>query len=252
MKKWQKYLGIGFLAFTGLGVIAVATDDSKTGEAAPSPGDNPQPRNLSYTVGSKDASSRQITYRLVIPERAAKEDLIEITRKLKEETGWKDELVCYFNIGAHSTSGAWASCAYLPRCESCPNDKDKDGNGIQYDRIGMTASLADSLQKLTLDSIDNKQFICSYIDDGWDCKVELYTVNNDPSRILKARLTTYGTTVDWLTVKQKDGETRYYYEDEPDGDGFIQVDKATKEVHLRTEGNKTWQTYRIAIERGIN
>ena len=246
MKKWLKYLCIGLLIFTIIGVIAVATDDSKSEETASSTSPDPaKPRDIPYTIGSKDASSRQITYRLVVDERADKASLIEIARKLKEETGWKDELVCFFNIGVHSSSGAWASVAYLPRCNDCMKDKDKEGDPVDYDLIGLRASLADSLQQLKLDTIDNKQFLCSYLDDGWQCKTELYTIGNKPSRILMAKLFTTGRMLDWLKLKEVDGEKRYYFEDEMDSDSFVEIDYNANAIHFRTEGNKTWQSYSI-------
>ncbi|HEX2630687.1 MAG TPA: hypothetical protein VHM26_16840 [Chitinophagaceae bacterium] len=249
MKKWLKYSLIGLGAFTVLGIIAVATDSGESEKTASSNTNDPsKPRDIPYTVGSKDESPRQITYRLVVNERADKASLIEIARKLKEETGWKDELVCFFNIGVHSSSGAWASAAYLPRCPECTKEKDKEGDPVDFDLIGMTASLADSLQQLKLDTIDNKQFLCSYLDDGWQCKTELYTVGNKPSRILMAKLFTTGRVLDWLKLKEVDGEKRYYFEDEPDSDSFVEIDYNAKAVHFRTEGNKTWQSYSIRTE----
>jgi hypothetical protein len=246
MKKWLKYLGIGLLVFTIIGIIAVATDNSKSEETASSASDPSKPRDIPYTVGSKDASARQITYRLVVNERTDKANLIEIARKLKEETGWKDELVCFFNIGVHSSSGAWASCAYLPQCPECATDKDKEGDPIEYRLIGITASLTDSLQQLKLDTIDNKQFLCSYIDDGAQCKTELYTVANNPSRILKAQVFITGRFLTWLKLKEVGGEKRYYFEDaDEDATDFMQIDYNAKAIHFRTEGNKTWQSYSI-------
>jgi hypothetical protein len=249
MKKWLKYLGIALLVFTIIGVIAVATDDSKSGETASATPDPAKARDIPYTVGSKDLSGNQATYRLVVNERADKASLIEIARKLKAETD-HEQVVCYFNVGVHSSSGAWARCGYLPKCESCKTDKDKDGTDVEFAMMGISSSLADSLDKLTLDTIDNKQLLCSYLDDGSKCKTELYTLGNKPSRMLMVKLFTNekGETAHlftWLKLKEVDGEKRYYYEEDPYSESFVEIDYNAKSVHFRTDGNTTWQSYHV-------
>jgi hypothetical protein len=245
MKKWLKYLGYAFLAFTILGVIAVATDTKAEGAGKTALAENDKPAEIPFSIVNKDMSPRQITYRLTIDERTDKASIIEIARKLKLETGWKDELVCFFNINVYSASGAWASCAYLPACEECATDKDKDGNPVQFTLIGATPALADSLQRLSLDTIENKKFLCSYIEDMTRCKTELYTVSNNPSKLLKAQLfNNGGYLLEWLTLRVKGGEKRYYYNSE-DEINYLVVDQTSKLIHFRDGEDKTWQSLGI-------
>jgi hypothetical protein len=240
MKKWLKYLGFAFLAFIAIGIIAVATDSkSEATETGSVDSKVTSPKDIPFTVADKDVSPRQITYRIVIDERADKAALIEIARKLKSETGWKDELVCFFNIKVYSSAGAWASVAYLPRCSECETDKDKDGAPVEFRLIGVTASLADSLQQLRLDTIENKQLIASYIDDAFRCKVELYSINNNPSRLLMAQLFTTGRYLQWRKLVVKGGENRYYPDDEDDAVNYQVIDDKAKLIHFKNGEGKT-------------
>jgi hypothetical protein len=247
MKKWLKYIGFAILGFVILGIIAVASDDSK----AEGKESTAQPVVIPYTIVSKDASSRQLTYRLTIDERADKSSLIEIARKLKEETGWKDELVCFFDIKAYSHSNAWASCSYLPRCEECKTDKDKEGDPVRFELIGVSRSLADTLQKFTLDTIENKQLVFSYIEDAWRCKTQLYKVNNDVSKLLMAQLFMDGRyLLKWLDRKQVNGQARYYFPIDPDDEdiNYILVDTQSKVINYLDREDKIWQSYAVQFE----
>jgi hypothetical protein len=249
MKKWLKYLGFAFLAFTVLGIIAVATDTkSKATETGPDDSKATSPIDIPFTVAKKDVSPRQITYRITIDERTDKAALIEIARKLKLETGWKDELVCFFNIKVYSSAGAWASVAYLPRCSECATDKDKDAEPVEFRLIGVAASFADSLQQLRLDTIENKQLLASYIDDGFKCKVELYTINNDPSRLLMAQLFTTGRYLQWRKLKVKDGENRYYPEDDDDAVNYQVIDDKAKVINFKNEEGKIVHSVGISTQ----
>ena len=247
MKKWLKYIGLAFIGFVILGIIAVASDDSKAKDKE----SLAKPVEIPYTIVTKDASSRQLTYRLTINERTDKSSLIEIARKLKEETGWKDELVCYFDIKTYSHGTAWASCGYLPRCEECKTDEDKEGDPVRFELLGVSRSLADSLQKFTLDTIQNKQLLCSYIEDAWRCKTQLYRVNNDASKLLMAQLFMNGHyLLKWLDLKQVNGQGRYYFKTDPDDEdiNYILVDGQSKVINYLDREDKMWQSYAVQFE----
>lgn len=236
MKKWLKYLGYGAIAFVAIGIIAVVSDNSK----AESNDKTTQPTEIPYSVINKDISGNQLTYKVTINDRTDKASLIEIARKLKAKSDWEEMIVCYFYIKVNSNAAAWAICNYLTDWGGVDPEKDMDGNRVQFIQIGTSKSLADSLRQLKLDTIANKQLIASYIEDLWKCKTELYTVNNDPSKILKAQLFNSGHLLEWMPLQQAGNEKRYSFDD--DENNYLVIDEAGKAVHYRKEG-KTWQSY---------
>ena len=240
MKKLFKFAGWGLGGFITVGTIALLTacggKKTTTKEAT---------TNIRYDIAKKEAGRDHLEYRIVIDDRLPKESLIEIARQLKQETGWKEKLVCFFNIKAYSPSGAWASVAYLPNCSDCATDKDGDGNPVKFYQIGLSKGYADSLQQLTLDTISNKQLLASYIDDGGQCKTFLYTVDNNPSRILLAYLySTSSQQLQWLDLRQVNDEKRYYFkEEEPGEELYIVFDESAKQLHYKNETGKILKTY---------
>lgn len=227
MKKVLKYLGFGVIAFIALGVIAVASGDSKTD-------------TMPHRIVNTDSSSKQITFRITINNRTNKDSLIEIARQLKSERDWKEKLVCFFDIKVPSNNFAWASCAYLPDCTDCETDKDKDGNPIQFNLIGMTKSLADSLQKRNLDSVENKKLVVSYLEDAWKCKTQLYIVDNDNSKLLMAQLFNDGGKIlQWLKLQEVGGQERFYFTDD-DERNYIIIDDQKKTVNFYNAKDKLW------------
>lgn len=243
-KKILKWVGIGVVAFVALGIIAVATDNGEANATSEEQTEEGAVKELAYRIAKEEPSSRQLTYRIEIDERASKARLIELTRKLKEKTGWKDELVCFFYIKSFSESGAWAATSYLPRCEECGTDKDADGNPIQYRMMGVSASLADSLQQLSYDSIPDKQLLASFIEDISKCRTVLYKVNDQPSKLLFVQVYTTGNLVKWLTQKKVGGENRYYFEDdEPAEANYLVIDEAAQTVRYKDYQDKQWMAY---------
>jgi hypothetical protein len=246
MKKILKYIGYGLIAFTILGIIAVATDTSKAEESTASNGEKSTPVNIPYTVADKKTSGSQLDYKITINDRVDKEALIEIIRKLKQETEWKENLVCFFYIREFSISAAWASCAYLPECGDCMKDKDADGNPVEFRLIGLTRSDADNLKQLKLDTIANKTSLGSWVEDTYKCKTEAFIVNNNSSKILLAQIFTTGNILQWLKLKKVDGEKRYYFDDEEPGkENYMVFDEAGKKVHYKDYEDKTWMSYGI-------
>jgi hypothetical protein len=246
MKKALKYVGYGLIAFTIIGIIAVATDTSKAEEKSATAGtENTKPVDINYTVTKKEPSRDQLDYRLTINDRYDKASLIEVVRKLKVENNWKEKLVCFFDIKAFSQSNAWASVAYLPECPECETDKDADGNPVKFYLIGMTKGMADSLRPLTLDTIDHKQLIGYFIEDISKCKTELFYVNYDQSKILIGRsFADGGSSVEWVKLKTVDGEKRYYMQGEDPGkENYLVMDEETKMVDFRNYEGKTWMSY---------
>jgi hypothetical protein len=250
MKKLLKYLGIAIIGFIGLVVIAVIitaifVDLPKSDKAESALSSDK--KALTYSIADKDQTSRQITYRIVIPERVDdKTLLIDIARKLKKENNWTEKLVCFFEIKVHSESGAWASCAYLPKCSECETDKDADGNPIEHRLIGITKALADSLQQRHLDTINNKHLVAAYIEDIWRCKTELYKVDKRSSKLLMGQLFNNGAhLVQWLTLKKINGQDRYYFDDEEDEDekNYLILDEGAKTIQFLNKEGKAWQAY---------
>jgi hypothetical protein len=245
MKKPLKYLGYGLIAFTIIGIIAVATDTSNATDSKNADEKN-QAKDVPYTIAKKDKSGNQLDYKLVITDRVNKASLIETVRKLKlENKDWKDKLVVFFYIGGYSTSHAWASVAYLPECAECETDKDADGDPVRYELIGLTKAAADSLMTLSFDSIANKRLITSFVEDVWKCKTELYIVNNDESKLLIAQLFHTGKILQWLNLKTVKGEKRYYFEDEDPGDeNYVVMDDEARMIHYKDHEDKIWQSYK--------
>jgi len=241
---------IGVSAFYALIIFAGIAGNSpktnaatKVSESASSSAKQP----LTWRIVNTDSSFRQITFRITISGRTAdKAQLIEIARKLKEERDWTENLVCFFDIKVPSHTNAWASVGYLPRCEECTTDKDGDGNGVQYNLIGMTASLADSLRTLTMDSLPNKTQVASYLEDSWKCKTVLYQIDGEPNKLLKAQLfNTDGKIVEWLPMKKMNGQTRYYFPDDDEGI-YLVIDEDTRAVNFYNEKGEWWQS--VAME----
>ena len=244
MKKILKYIGYGFIAFVVLGIIAVASGDSKA-DGKPEPiNKSAAPAAVAYTIADKKVTRDQIDLSIVIPERVSdKASLIEVARKLKTELGWKEKLVCWFEIQVHAETGAWASCAYLPACNECETDKDADGNPVQFMLIGMTRSLADSLQTRRLDTVENKQLVGSYLDDTWKCKTEIYRVGDKANKLLMGQVfNDGGHIVQWLTLKTVNGEKRYYFDDNGENDiNYVLLDEQTKTIRYLNAQDKVWQ-----------
>ncbi|GEM_PF-3351152 len=244
MKKALKWLGIAFLVITILGVIAIVTDDKKNPDEKTAEAKSAPPE-IVYKVVKEEESGSSLYLRVTLNDRYEKADLIEILRKNKEQYKWDGELVAWFYIKTISESGAWASAAYLPKCDNCATDKDKDDNPVQFKLIGVTKAKADSLRQLSFDSIPNKKLIASYIEDISQCKTEIYEINGSAKRLLHVRVFAPGEyLLQWLTLKTVNGEDRYYFEDETDGEGNYMVNEpGIKVVHFRNKEGKEWQTF---------
>ena len=203
------------------------------------------PKTIPYKIVEKDSSAQQLTFRMTLEERGEKEQLIEIARQLKNERKWDRKLICFFDIKVPSNSIAWSSCFYLPDCKDCNTDKDKDGNGIEYKLIGLSKSAADSLNALKFDSIPNKTFIGSYIDDLAHCKTELYKLSDNPSKVLMVQLFKDGKTINMLKIKKADDQERFIY---PTDEGvYITIDNTNKSLTYYNKENKAFQTYPIEL-----
>jgi hypothetical protein len=86
---------------------------------------------LSETLGN------QATYKISVPDKVKKEDVIRIAWELKNSLIWDKEFVCFFYLKNSNVSyGAWATVSYLPRCPECSNDLDPRGNDIEYRFLG--------------------------------------------------------------------------------------------------------------------
>ena len=237
IKKVLKWVGYAAIAFVALGLVAVASGDSKAGATAKDENKPAEPAALSFTIADKKITGDQMDLHLTIPERVSdKASLIEITRKLKAENNWTGQFVCWFEIQIHAQSGAWAACAYLPECKTCETEKDADGVAVECRIIGMPRSLADSLKGLQLDTIDNKQLVGAYLDDSWRCKTEIYRVNNKSSKLLLGQLYKGGGhLLSWMTLKTVNGEKRYYFDDEDAEDpGYVLIDEQARAIRFVT------------------
>lgn len=243
---------IGISAFFGLLLIAgIAGDPPKENAAASfeetaSTTDAAQP--LTWQIVNTDSTNQHLQFRITINDRTnAKAQLIEIARKLKDERDWNENMVCFFDIKVPSHTFAWASCSYLPNCDNCATDKDSEGDPVQYNLIGMTSGMADSLRALTLDSIANKTQVTSYLEDISKCKTVLYRVDQVPNKLLKAQLFIGGgKIVEWLPIKKVGGETRYYFPDDDEGNYFV-LDENTKAVNFYNDKGTLW--YSVAMEQ---
>jgi len=248
MRKYLKWAGYALLAFTILGIIAVATDTSNAEENsadAQSPASGDKAPDLSYEVTKKEKSANQLDFRLTIHERLDRASLIEIVRKLKKENDWQEKLVCFFDVNVYSASNAWASVAYLPRCPECETEKDKDGNAVQYTLIGVSKSFADSLHQLTFDSIANKRAVATYIEDIYRCKSQLFVVNEDESKLLLVQqFIGGGHLLQWLKLKNTGGEKRYYFDDEEPGhENYVVLNEQKKIADFKDHMDKVWMSY---------
>jgi hypothetical protein len=240
MKKWLKYLGFAAIGFVIIGIIAVASDDSKAVDPAD---DEPLPSAVIYEVAKREEQYSNLEYRLIINERTDKKSIIEAVRRLRIETKWEGELVCFFSIKTYYDGAAWASCSYLPKCEECATDKDVLGDPVRFQLIGATRGLADSLRKLTFDSIPNKTHIASYIEDLPACKTELYTVGDNSSKILRVQLfNNGGRLLQWFRLRPHGDQDRYYFDD--DNENYMLIDHEAQQVKfLATTDHKVWQSF---------
>lgn len=245
---------IGISAIIALIVIVGITADPPAEEATASSTSNtnasPQAtaaKPLTWQIVKTDSTNRQLTFRITINDRTDdKAQLFEIARQLKEDRNWKEELVCFFDIKVPSRTFAWASCGYLPHCDDCGTDKDSEGDPIAFRLIGMTPSLADSLRVLTLDTIANKTLVTSYLDDVMKVKKALYRVDNEPKRLLSAMLANGGgKLLEWHTLKEIDGQKRYYFPDDDEGN-YLVIDETSRAVNFYNGKGDWWQS--VAME----
>jgi len=244
MKKVLKWSGIAFLVITILGIIAIVTDDKKNPDEKTADAKSATPE-IVYKVVKEEKTGSSLHLRITLNDRYEKTDLIEILRKSKEQYKWDGELVAWFYIKMISESGAWASTAYLPKCDDCATDKDKDDNPVQYQLIGVTKAKADSLRQLAFDSIPKKKLVATYIEDISQCKTEIYEINGSAKRLLHVRIFEPGKyLLQWLKLSVVNGENRYYFEDETDGEGnYMVYEPGNKIVHFRNKEGKEWQTF---------
>lgn len=123
--------------------------------------------------------------------------------------------------------------------------RDKDGVPVKYTLIGLTPEAANALKPLTLDTIANKKLIASYLEDISRCKTEIYEVDGNPNRLLRAQIFDKGSEhrlLHWFTLKKENGEDRYYFEDDDEGN-YMVYETAIKTVHFRNGEGKEWQTF---------
>ena len=233
---------IGVSSFVALILIAGLAGDPPKKDAAASA------QRLTWQIVHTDSTNRQLTFRITISDRTNdKAQLIEIARKLKDERDWNEKLVCFFDIKVPSHTFAWASCGYLPNCDDCATDKDSEGDPVQYNLIGMTPGMADSLRALTLDSIPNKTLVTSYLEDISGCKTVLYRVDQVSNKLLKAQLFIGGgKIIEWQTMKKVDGQVRYYFTDDDEGN-YLVMDENTKAVNFYNAKGDWWQS--VAMEQ---
>lgn len=201
---------------------------------------NEEGKKLLYTITDTDSSNTSLILRLTIDHRTSEDTLAMIAEKIKKERNWNEKLVCFFYIKVPSNSFAWASYSYLPKCDDCIIDA--EGNKIQYNLIGMRGSLADSLSKLTLDTIKNKILLTSFLEDTWKCKTQLFIVENDSNKVLMARLFSNKEFVlTFLDKKEVNEEIRYYFREENDK-YFITINELEKTVNHSNSDGKIWQS----------
>ena len=206
--------------------------------------DDTKSDTIAYKIVSIDSTDRQIDFKIAINNSTDKDSLVEIARQLKIERNWKEKLVCTFYIKFPLNDNAWATCGYLPRCTECGTDKDHDGNPIQFMLLGMSESQAESLQKLHLDTIDNKTLLVSYLDDVSKCNTLLYTVNDNGMKVLMAQLFEDGRILQWLTFQEVNGQKRYYFDDDDDKN-YVVINQALKSIEYFNSENKVFQSNAI-------
>jgi hypothetical protein len=126
--KIAKIFAIVAIPVLAIVIIAVKSSEKETVK-----------EEIKYTIEKTEESGGQITMRLYIDKKTEdKEQLISIAKKMKENVMVKDQFICFFYIkGSKLDYGAWARVAYLPECIGCENAKDEDGNGVEYEFVGL-------------------------------------------------------------------------------------------------------------------
>ncbi len=197
-------------------------------------------KSVPYSITDTDSTSRALILRITIDHRTTEDTLAWIANKIKEERNWNEKLVCFFYIQVPSNSYAWASYSFLPKCDDCTVDD--QGNKIEFNLIGMKPSLADSLRQLTLDTIENKTLLASYLEDIWKCKTQLYKIQGNSERVLLARLFSQNEfTLTWLDEKIINKETRYYHQDQ-DSKYYIVINNNNNSIDNFNSDGLLWQS----------
>src|SRR5690554_4796327 len=88
-------------------------------------------QELEYSIIKYDLTEKQNTLRVQVPESYKKDQMIDISAELRE--GYEDrKTVTYFYTNSTGKGVANATSAYLPKCDDCGTDKDKNGTPIQF------------------------------------------------------------------------------------------------------------------------
>lgn len=246
LKAFGIYLLFMFIAIILFGV----TTDSVSNKSSESVENIKIQQKPQFKIDSKDSTGVQITLRIIVPERYGKDTLIEITRQLKEEFEWKENFLCFFDIGTRTNGQAWASCAYLQNCDKCENDVDKENNPIEFTQIGLTREKVEPLLKLQFDSIPEKKLVASYIDDATESKFMIFKISE--SKALQVQLWPSEKIINRLNIV-KDGSVEKYYYDESSSwydkerDGNIYWTFDSKNRLAIQKGNENQITYRHCL-----
>lgn len=192
-------------------------------------------QKLEYTIIKHNISRSQKTQRVQIPKDYTKEQMIDISENLRE--GYEDRKnVIYFYTNNIGKGTAKATSAYLPNCDDCGTDIDKNGTPIKFQYYRhLDASTKDSLTNLKYRG--KGKVITTFINDLWECKSFIIELNSKDALIL-AKWNKTDSSTQLLDITQSGGITRYFISKrnkdfvEGDDDFFFKVESNGSDITL--------------------
>lgn len=186
-------------------------------------------QKLEYTIIKYDISEKQNTLRVQVPENYRKDQMIDISAELRE--GYEDrKTVTYFYTNNTGKGTANATSVYLPKCDDCGTDKDKNGTPIQFNyNKNLDVETDNSLTDLEYNG-DGK-VIAEFINDISECKSFIIEINSKEALLYKKWNETDSST-QLLDITQSGGV--YNYSISKRNDDFVEGDD---EFFYKVESN---------------
>lgn len=203
-------------------------------------------QKLEYTIIKYDISEKQNTLRVQVPENYRKDQMIDISSELRE--GYEDrKTVTYFYTNNTGKGIANATSAYLPNCDDCGTDKDKNGTSIQFNyNRNLDVKTNNSLTDLEYNG-DGK-VIAEFINDISESKCFIIELNTKEA-LLYNKWNETDSSTQLLDITQSGDVRKYLISkrneniDESDDNFFYKVESNGSEITINNSDG-VWETFK--------
>ena len=203
-------------------------------------------QKLEYTIIKYDISEKQNTLRVQVPENYRKDQMIDISAELRE--GYEDRKnVTYFYTNNTGKGTANATSAYLPNCDDCGTDKDKNGTPIQF-KYNKNLEVKTNNSLTDLEYRGDGKVIAEFINDISESKCFIIELNSKEGLLYEKWNETDNTTL-LLDIKQSSGVRQYFTSkrneniDESDDDFFYKVESNGSEITFNNSDG-VWESFK--------